>query len=97
MTPELHAACERAVHVVAPDGAVTRAGRAALLILELIGYRPLARFLSLPPMIWVVEIGYKIVAANRPFFARFLFTKEYEATGDADDGRGAGDGAGKSR
>lgn len=76
MTPTLYAACEHAVHVVAPDGTVTRAGRAVVLILEQIGYRPLARFLAFPPILWGFEIIYKIVAANRPFFARFLFTRE---------------------
>jgi predicted DCC family thiol-disulfide oxidoreductase YuxK len=77
MTPDLFAACEFAVHVVRRDGTVLRAGRAALFVLEHIGWRWVARFLALPPMIWCVEIGYHIVARNRSFFARFLFTREY--------------------
>jgi predicted DCC family thiol-disulfide oxidoreductase YuxK len=76
MKPELYAACARAVHVVTSNGRTLRAGRAVLFILEQIGWRPLARFLALPPMIWGVELGYKIVAEHRPFFARFLFTRE---------------------
>ena len=76
MTPDLYAACERAVHVVAADGTVLRAGRACLFILERIGWGGWARVLRLPPFLWVIELGYRIVAANRPFFARFLFTKE---------------------
>ena len=76
MTPELYAACQRAVHVLTNDGRVLRAGRASLFILEQIGYRIAARLLRLPPFLWFVELGYRIVATNRPFFARFLFTKE---------------------
>ena len=76
MTPDLYAACERAVHVVTADGKVLRAGRACLFILERIGWGWRARVLRLPPFIWAIEVGYRVVASNRPFFARFLFTKE---------------------
>jgi len=78
MTPALYAACARAVHVVKADGAILRAGRAALFILDNIGYAWLARPLMLPPFVWIVELAYRIVARNRPFFARFLFREEYE-------------------
>jgi predicted DCC family thiol-disulfide oxidoreductase YuxK len=76
MTPDLFAACEKAIHVVTTDGHILRAGRAALFILERIGWGWAARLLRLPPFLWFVEIGYRIVAANRPFFARFLFRGE---------------------
>ena len=52
-----------------------RAGRAVLYILTALGYGWIARPLGLPPLIWAVELGYAIVARNRPFFARFLFRK----------------------
>lgn len=76
MTPAVAEACAKAVHVVRADGEVLRAGRACLYALEQTGWRPLARLLSLPPFISVVELGYSIVARNRSFFARFLFTRE---------------------
>ena len=76
MTPALRAACERAVHVLTADGRVLRAGRASLFIAEQVSYGTIARLLRLPPFVWLVEIGYQIVARNRPFFARFLFTRE---------------------
>lgn len=76
MTPALYQACHHAVHVVTADGTVLRAGRATLFILQHIGWFRLARLLQLPPYIWLVEIGYRIVADHRPFFARFLFTRE---------------------
>jgi predicted DCC family thiol-disulfide oxidoreductase YuxK len=74
MTPELEAACRRAVHVLTADGRTLKAGRASLFVLEAVGYpRWLIRPLTWPPLIWAVELGYKIVAANRPFFSKFLF------------------------
>lgn len=76
MTPALRVACEKAVHVLLPDGTILRAGRAALTVLESLGWKRTARLLLCPPFLWGVEIGYWIVAHNRPFFASFLFTRE---------------------
>ncbi|MBC7527975.1 MAG: DUF393 domain-containing protein [Chthonomonadaceae bacterium] len=73
MTPALYTACEKAVHVVKADGTILRAGKAALYIGENVGFRLPARLAQLPPFIWAVEYGYKIVAGNRDFFARFFF------------------------
>src|SRR2546423_624064 len=73
MTPDLAAACERAVHVIKADGTVLRAGRASLFILEQIGWGGLARVLTYPPFIWMVEAIYRIVAKNRPFFSNLFF------------------------
>lgn len=78
MTPELRAACEKSIHVLTGDGRVLRAGRAALFVLAALGHKTTARALGLPPLIWVVEAGYHIVAANRDFFSRFLFTGREE-------------------
>jgi predicted DCC family thiol-disulfide oxidoreductase YuxK len=75
MTPELKTACARAVHVVRADGNALRAGRATLYILSHVGWGWFARFLSWPPMIWFVELFYWLVATNRMFFSKFLFTK----------------------
>lgn len=76
MTPELYEACKKAVHVITRDGQVLRAGRASLFVLERIGYRWTARVLGVPPLVWLVELGYWIVARKRSFFSRFLFRKE---------------------
>jgi hypothetical protein len=76
MTPALRDACPRAVHVVRADGTVLRAGRASLHVLGAIGWRRFARVLAWPPLVWLVELGYFIVARNRRFFSRFLFRDE---------------------
>jgi hypothetical protein len=73
MTPELARACERAVHVVTPDGRAVGAGRACLVVLALIGWKWQAIVLSLPPLIWAIELGYWIVARNRNAFSRWMF------------------------
>lgn len=77
MTPELRLACQRAVHVVTGQGKVLRAGRAVLFALREIGWVWTARLLSIPPLIWCVELGYAVVARHRKLFARFLFRTEY--------------------
>ncbi|MFN8454110.1 MAG: hypothetical protein U0401_05440 [Anaerolineae bacterium] len=59
------------------DGRTLKAGRAAMFILEEIGYPLwLIRPFTWPPLVWLTELGYWIVANNRPFFSKFLFTKE---------------------
>lgn len=78
MNPALYAACEHAVHVVTAEGKVLRAGRASLFILQRIGWGWIARLLMLPPFIWFVELGYRIVADHRMFFSKWMFTREYD-------------------
>lgn len=72
MTPELERACRQAVHVITPDGTVLRAGRASLYVLEQIGWRRRARLLRLPPLVWLVELGYRLVATHRGLASRLL-------------------------
>jgi predicted DCC family thiol-disulfide oxidoreductase YuxK len=76
MTPELAAACDRALYVVHPDGTMTRAGRAILFMLGAVGYPRTARVLGWPPLVWLVELGYWLVARNRHIASRLLFTSE---------------------
>jgi predicted DCC family thiol-disulfide oxidoreductase YuxK len=73
MTPELYRACGEAVYVIDRQDSVRRGGRAMLFILEQEGWGPIARFLSLPPFIWLVELVYRFVATNRSWFSLFFF------------------------
>lgn len=78
MTPELRRACADAAHVITRDGRLLRGGEAAVHVLEQVGWPlglPLAP-LKVPPLRWLVELGYRIVAANRIAFSRFLFRRE---------------------
>lgn len=79
MTPALKAQARRAVQVITAGGRRLAAGRAALFVLEEIGWHPaLARLGRRRPFVWLVGLGYVIVARNRPFFARFLFRVKRE-------------------
>lgn len=75
MTPEIFEACQRAVHVITRDGQVLAAGQATLFVLGELGWGGWARVLAVPPLIWFVELGYRVVAQNRYFFSRFMFRK----------------------
>jgi hypothetical protein len=75
MTDALAARCARAVHVITPDGAVLRAGRASLYVLDRLGWRT-ARVAAWPPIVWIVEVGYWLVARNRALASRVLFRRE---------------------
>ena len=77
MTPQLYEACKLATHVITSDDRIIKAGRAAMFILEEIGCpRWLVRPFTWPPLVWFTELAYWLVANNRPFFGKFLFTKE---------------------
>jgi predicted DCC family thiol-disulfide oxidoreductase YuxK len=73
MTDRLREQAKHALQVVTSDGRQRSAGRAVLFALQEIGWHPrLARLGQLPPFVWLVELGYWVVARNRPFFSRFL-------------------------
>jgi hypothetical protein len=77
MTDALAARCARAVHVLGGDGTLLAAGRASLFVLERIGWHPrLARLGRVPPLVWLVELGYRIVARHRGVFSRLMFRRE---------------------
>ena len=75
MTPELVQACDEAVHIVCPDGTILRAGYGSLYVLRAVGWWWVAP-LMWPPLLWVVELAYRVIAHNRIFFSRFLFRDE---------------------
>jgi predicted DCC family thiol-disulfide oxidoreductase YuxK len=72
LTDALRAACRDAVHVRTTDGRWLRGGRACLFVFARIGWPRFARIASVPPLVWIVEIGYRVVAGHRPFFSRLV-------------------------
>jgi hypothetical protein len=60
------------MHVLTADGTLLSGGRASLFVLERIGWPRLARVLAGRPLIWTVEAGYRLVAANRHRLSRLL-------------------------
>ena len=74
MTPELREASSRALQVITSDGRNFSGGRAVLFALREIDQQPaLMRIAATPPLIWLVEAGYRVVARNRQLFSRLLF------------------------
>ena len=76
MTSGLRAACGRAIHVFAVDGRLLSGGRAALFLLERVGWPRSARLLARPPLVWGVEFAYRLVALNRDRLARVCMRDE---------------------
>ncbi len=77
MDPAHREASRRAVHVYTREGEWLRAGRATLFILAGLGpvWRVLAAVARVPPFIWIVELGYGLVARNRTLVSRVLLPK----------------------
>lgn len=73
MTDALAARCARAVHVITPEGAIVSGGRASLYVLDRIGWCTCATICSRPPLVWLVELGYRLIASHRRLASRFLF------------------------
>jgi hypothetical protein len=77
MTLALREQARNAVQVITADGRHLSAGRAILFALDETHWHSSAVCLAgRRPFIWLVELGYWIVARNRPFFGRFLFRSE---------------------
>ena len=75
MTEELAAACANAFHVLRADGTTLQAGRAAVYVLGRVGWPKTAAVLAVPPFLWIVELGYRLVADHRLFWDRVLFRR----------------------
>ena len=71
MTPLLRIQAQQAVQLITADGRRLHGGRAVLLVLRETGWHPnLVRLVERRPFVWFVDLGYRIVAANRPRFSR---------------------------
>lgn len=78
MTAEWGRACAHALHLQKRDGEMLRAGRATLFMLHQVGFVWTARLLGLPPLVWVVEALYWLMARNRHVAGKLLFRNEAE-------------------
>ena len=63
--------CEKAIQFIDATGRVSSGADAVTRLHDygLRGGHSLGVFLSLPPIIWVLRLGYKIVAHHRAFFS----------------------------
>ncbi len=71
--PDLQAAqLKRAVHLIKPDGSVSAGARA---VFETFAFgwssMPIRAYRRIPGVAWASELGYRLVARNRPLLWRF--------------------------
>lgn len=71
MTEEQRERCARALHVWTTDGRTLVGEDAVIFVYETLGW-PVG-FLRWRPFAWFTGPGYRVVASNRPLFARFTF------------------------
>jgi len=72
LTDAIRAQCEHALHVIQSDDRVLKGADAVFFAYQVTGL-PLA-LMRIPPLIWVAELGYRVIAANRYWFSKVLFT-----------------------
>lgn len=68
--------CKREVLVVDKEGREFFGPKGMLFILAELGWGGFARLLMLPPFIWVIAVGYFLVARNRGLISRTFFKGE---------------------
>lgn len=74
MTDDLRRVSRRSMIVVTNDGRQYVGGQGVLFVLETVGWHPTTmRIAARRPFVWVIDAGYRLVAANRQFFSRFFF------------------------
>lgn len=66
--------CERGVQLVQSDGRIYSGAHAVLKVLSLAGRRRLTLWCyeAIPPVRWVKDFTYRLVATRRLFFSRFI-------------------------
>ncbi|MCA9858473.1 MAG: DUF393 domain-containing protein [Thermomicrobiales bacterium] len=70
MTPLLQVVSKKAAQVITDDGTRLSGGRAVLFVLRETEWHPnLIRLLEHRPFVWAIDLGYRLVAANRPRFS----------------------------
>lgn len=70
MTPLLQVQSRQAVQLITNDGRHLQGGQAALFALRETGWYPaLVSLLERRPFVWLVDLGYRVVASNRPRFS----------------------------
>lgn len=75
LSPAMREACSQALHVVKANGDIIWAGRAALFCGRFTRWHGLARIGEWPVFLPFVELGYRVVAANRDLFSKLLFRR----------------------
>ena len=73
MTPALRVACERSLHVITAEGQTLLGADALLFVYQMVGWR-VAGWARVRPVRWTLEPFYRLLAANRRWFSKVLYT-----------------------
>lgn len=73
MTDAIFEQCKSAVVVMTSDGKQFNGADGILFVLEHLGWGVFARILRLPPLVWVMRLGYLVIARNRGRLSRWFF------------------------
>lgn len=73
MTDEIAARAQNEMIVITSQGQVIGGARAVLFVLGQTGWGWFARFLAAPPLVWPIDLGYRIIARNRSHISRIFF------------------------
>ena len=73
MTPEIAERSNREIIFLTRDGRVVGGAKAVFTILSRLGWGWLGTLLAVPPLVWPMEFGYRIVARNRGWISRRFF------------------------
>lgn len=73
MTPEIQKRSNREILLITRDSRVLGGAKAVFTILSRLGWGWFAKLLASPPLVWPMELGYRIVARNRGWISRRFF------------------------
>lgn len=73
MHPDLYERCKSALYVVTESGMELRGAKAVLFLYELTGWGFFAKLLGTPPFLWIIQLGYWLVARNRGLISKWFF------------------------
>ena len=73
MTEAFRVRCGRSIQLFLPGRSPLSGGKAALAVLSLLGWKKTAACLSRPPLVWGIDVLYRLIARNRGFIGRVIF------------------------
>jgi predicted DCC family thiol-disulfide oxidoreductase YuxK len=73
MTPSVRELLGTTVVVITSDGKILTRSQAIFFVLEQTGWGWFAKALASPPLVWIMNIGYGLVARNRAWLSAKFF------------------------
>lgn len=74
LPPEIYADCNKQFYLRTPKGEYLAGGEAVIKLFEVIGWKPLSRFLKLPGLRQLTNLFYHIVARQRNFLSKIFIS-----------------------